>query len=233
MTVPIGKSSQEGPSSSREAGSDARRSSQSTVLDVVLVDDHPLVLEGLGRAVARRQMRAVAQVVSSDEALSYLSTHRADLLVVDLRLRGESGLNLVEQAHRRLPSLPIAVLTSYEDRIAAKRAIRAGARGFLLKDALSDELVQRLRSIAEGDLVIDHRVADAVLSPQDITLTGQELKILTMVATGNTNREIGNTLHMSPYTVKDHLTRCMRKLGSHTRAEAVAKAAQEGLLQDL
>lgn len=233
MTVPIGKSPQEGHLSSRQAGSDARRASQSAILDVVLVDDHPLVLEGLGRAMARSQMRAVAQVVSSDEALSYLSTHPADLLVVDLRLRGESGVDLVEQAHRRLPSLPIAVLTSYEDRIAAKRAIQAGARGFLLKDALSDELVQRLRNIAEGNLVIDHRVADAVLSPQDITLTEQELKILTLVATGKTNREIGDILHMSPYTVKDHLTRCMRKLDTHTRAETVVKATQEGLLQEL
>lgn len=201
-------------------------------LDLVLVDDHPLVLEGLARAVQRHQMRAVAQVVASAEALLYLDSHNVDLLVVDLRLRGESGLDLVERVHKRQPALPIAVLTSYEDHAAANQAIRAGARGFLLKDALSDELVQRLRGIAEGDLVIDHRVADAVLKPTDITLTAQELRILAMVADGETNREIGAALHMSPYTVKDHLTRSMRKLGTRTRAETVARATREGVLTD-
>lgn len=233
MTAPLGKPLPPAHPRSSECGAGVRAPGSPRVLDVVLVDDHPLVLEGLSRAIQRRQMRAVAQFVSSAEALSYLRTHRADLLVVDLRLRGESGLDLVERVHPLLPTLPIAVLTSFEDRIAAKQAIQAGARGFLLKDALSDELVQRLRSIAEGDLVFDHRMADAVLNPHEVSLTGQEQTILTMIADGKTNREIGATLHMSPYTVKDHLTRCMRKLGTRTRAETVAKAAREGMLAEI
>lgn len=198
--------------------------------ELALVDDHPLVLEGLSRLVQRYGMHTVAHFVSSSEALSFLDTNDVDLLVVDLRLHGESGLDLVTHVHKRKPWIRIAVLTSYEDPVAAKQAINAGARGFLLKDALSDELARRLRSVADGDLVVDNRLADAVLSPVDVTLEPRELRILSMIAEGLTNREIGMALHLSPYTVKDHLRRSMRKLGTRTRAETVAKAAREGLL---
>lgn len=200
--------------------------------ELALVDDHPLVLEGLSRSIQRYGMRVIAHFVSSSEALSFFDSNDVDLLVVDLRLRGESGLDLVAHVHKRKPWIRIAVLTSYEDPVAAKQAINAGARGFLLKDALSDELVRRLRSVAEGDLVVDNRLADAILSPVDVILEPRELRILSMIAEGLTNREIGAALHLSPYTVKDHLRRSMRKLGTRTRAETVAKAAREGLLTD-
>jgi DNA-binding NarL/FixJ family response regulator len=137
---------------------------------------------------------------------------------------------VVDVVHRMRPEIRIAVLTSFEDRAAASAAVHAGAGGFLLKDTPIDELARRLRGVATGTLVIDSRVAGAVLCPEQRLLSGHELSILELVAEGLTNREIGARVHLSHYTVKDYLTRIMRKLGTHSRAETVARAVQQGLL---
>ena len=137
---------------------------------------------------------------------------------------------MVDAVHRMHPDTRIAVLTSFEDRAAASAAVQAGATGFLLKDTPIDELARRLRGVATGTLVIDSRVAGAVLRPEQRLLSGHELSILELVAEGLTNREIGARLHLSHYTVKDYLTRIMRKLGTRSRAETVARAVQQGLL---
>lgn len=114
---------------------------------------------------------------------------------------------------RQIPDIPIVVLTSFEDGPAAAAVGRAGATGFLLKDALSEELTHRLRGVAEGGLVVDQRLADAVLEPQEISLCGNELTILRLIADGCTNREIAPEMHLSPYAVKFYLARTMRVFG--------------------
>ncbi|MEV4731851.1 response regulator transcription factor [Saccharopolyspora sp. NPDC049426] len=214
-----------GPADSDWAGRELRRS-----LSVVLVDDHEVVLDGLSRALQREDMQVVGSFLEAEPAIEFLGAHDVDLLVVDLRLKTGSGADLVERAHRKWPNLRIAVLTSFEDGVAAAAVMRAGASGFLLKDALSEELSHRLRGVAEGSVIIDSRLVDAVLQPTQISLSATELTILRLVAEGRTNREIGAEMHLSPYTIKDYLTRTMRTLGTRTRAETVARASQEGLL---
>jgi len=196
----------------------------------VLVDDHQVVLEGLTRTLQREGMTVVATFGDGDSAVAFLRTRPVDLLVVDLRLQNRSGLAVVDAVHRMNPDIKIAVLTSFEDRAAASAAVQAGATGFLLKDTPVDELGRRLWGVASGTLVVDARVAGAVLRPEQRLLSGHELSILELVAEGLTNREIGARLHLSHYTVKDYLTRIMRKLGTRSRAETVARAVQQGLL---
>jgi DNA-binding NarL/FixJ family response regulator len=210
------------------AGADTRPS-------VVLVDDHEVVLEGLGRALDRGGLRIVGTFLSGEAALAHLDRHRVDLVVVDLRLAQQSGLSVLGAIRHLQPDAELAVLTSYEDPAAASAALRAGAKGFLLKDTRSTELSQRLCSVAQGNVVVDARVS-AVLAgvsghsaPQ---LSEQEIAILQAVGEGLTNREIGARMHLSHYTVKDYLTRTMRKLGTSRRAETVTKATQQGLLSD-
>ncbi|MGQ0623445.1 MAG: response regulator transcription factor [Sporichthyaceae bacterium] len=200
------------------------------VISVVLIDDHEVVLEGLRRTLERDGMDVVGCFCDGDAALAMLRSRPVDLLVVDLRLASRSGLSVVDAAHRTSPGTRIAVLTSFTDRAAAAAAVQAGANGFLLKDTGVSELAQRLRGVASGALVIDSRVAEAVLSPEQRLLSGHERSILELVAEGLTNREIGTRLHLSHYTVKDYLTRIMRKLGTRSRAETVARAVQQGLL---
>jgi DNA-binding NarL/FixJ family response regulator len=199
-------------------------------VSAVLIDDHQVVLEGLSRTLQREGMNVVGTFLDGDSAITFLRTRPVDLVVVDLRLQNRSGLAVVDAVHRMHPDTKIAVLTSFEDRAAASAAVHAGASGFLLKDTPIDELARRLRGVATGTLVIDSRVAAAVLRPEQRLLSGHELSILELVAEGLTNREIGARLHLSHYTVKDYLTRIMRKLGTRSRAETVARAVQQGLL---
>lgn len=209
---------------------DEHISSADVPISVVLIDDHQVVLEGLARTLERAGMAVAGAFTDGDAALEHLRSHPADLVVVDLRLQNRSGLTIVDAVHRAHPDTKIAVLTSFEDRAAASAAVHAGAGGFLLKDTPVNELARRLRGVATGSLVVDSRVAGAVLRPEQRLLSGHELSILELVAEGMTNREIGARLHLSHYTVKDYLTRIMRKLGTRSRAETVARAVQQGLL---
>lgn len=197
---------------------------------VVLVDDHQLVLDGLSRVLTREGMTVVGTFGDISSTLNFLACHEIDFLVVDLRLKGDSGISLVTEVHRRYPGVRMAILTSFDDSDPACAALQAGATGYLLKDTSSAELGRQLRDVAAGNLVLDSRVATAVLHPQRL-LADQEMHVLELVAEGLTNREIGKRLFLSHYTVKDYLSRTMRKLGTSTRAETVAKAVHRGLLR--
>lgn len=202
---------------------------------VVVIDDHEIVLDGLSRALPRAGLRVAGAFMDAASAVQFLQSAGEDgpdvqLAVVDLRLGAGSSIALIETICRAHPGINVAVLTSSEDHVAAAAAVRAGARGFLLKDMPSGELGKSLRSVAEGHPVIDSRMTSAVLAPQETLLSDHELAILRLVADGLTNREISAQLHLSPNTVKNYLSRVMRKLGTSTRAETVVRALMEGLV---
>lgn len=197
----------------------------------LLLDDHEIVLDGLTRALEREGIEVVAATQTVTEAVQAAKEHRPALCVVDLRLAGASGLDAIPLLLRAAPGTRVAVLTSFHDPVSAKRAVDAGAAGFLIKDASGAELARRLRAVAGGSLVIDDRVVGAVMQPASTSITDQERELLRLVAAGATNREIGAELHLSPHTIKEHLAKLMRRLGTHTRAETVAAALQEGLLR--
>ena len=200
---------------------------------VVLIDDHELVLDGLRRALERAGWTVSAAFTDPEQALRFLAGTTVDVVVVDLRLGRHSGLTVVEAVRALGLSTSVAVLTSYADSAAASEALRVGARGFLLKDTGSAQLVDRLRAVAAGDVVVDGRVAQTLGSgPEEEVLTAQEIAILGAVARGLTNRQIGAELYLSHYTVKEYLARVMRKLGTRRRAETVVRAVEMGLLRD-
>ncbi len=198
----------------------------------VLVDDHELVLDGLRRALERAGWTVSGAFTDPEQALRHLAGTVVDVVVVDLRLGRHSGLTVVEAVRALGVSASVAVLTSYADSAAASEALRAGARGFLLKDTGSAELVDRLRAVAAGDVVVDGRVAQALGAPEEEVLTAQEIAILGAVARGMTNRQIGAELYLSHHTVKEYLARVMRKLGTRRRAETVIRAVELGVLRD-
>ncbi|HEY2220597.1 response regulator transcription factor [Actinomycetospora sp.] len=199
---------------------------------VVLIDDHELVLDGLRRALERAGWTVSGAFTDPEQALRHLANNEVDVVVVDLRLGRHSGLTVLEAVRALGLSASVAVLTSYADSSAASEALRAGARGFLLKDTGSAELVDRLRAVAAGDLVVDGRVAQTLGAAEEEVLTAQEIAILGAVARGLTNRQIGAELYLSHYTVKEYLARIMRKLDTRRRAETVVRAVEMGLLRD-
>jgi DNA-binding NarL/FixJ family response regulator len=199
---------------------------------VVLIDDHELVLDGLRRALERSGWTVSGAFVDPEQALRHLAAHSVDVVVIDLRLGTHSGVTVVEAVRTLDAHAAVAVLTSYADPSSAAEALKAGARGFLVKDTASSDLVARLRAVASGDVVVDGRVAEALQSRGEDLLGEQEMAILQAVARGLTNRQIGAEMYLSHYTVKEYLARVMRKLGTRRRAETVARAVELGLLRD-
>jgi DNA-binding NarL/FixJ family response regulator len=199
---------------------------------VVLIDDHELMLDGLRRALERDGWTVSGAFTDPEQALRHLAVTPVDVVVVDLRMGRHSGLTVLEAVRALGLSASVAVLTSYADATAASEALRAGARGFLLKDTGSAELVDRLRAVAAGDVVMDGRVASNLGAAEEEVLTAQEIAILGAVARGLTNRQVGAELYLSHYTVKEYLARIMRKLGTRRRAETVVRAVELGLLRD-
>ena len=197
---------------------------------VVLVDDHQVVLDGLERLLSGAGFDVVAAIVDPDEALAAVRRFEPTLCVIDLRLAGTSGVTLTAAVRSASPATAVAILTSFDDGAAAREAVEAGATGFLIKDLARQDLCDQLRNVAAGSLVIDRRVASAVMQPSPTQLTPRERSVLRLLADGKTNRVIAAELHVSPHTVKDHVSRLMRKLGASTRTELVAMGLRSGQL---
>ncbi|WP_370250409.1 response regulator [Nocardioides sp.] len=201
---------------------------------VALLDDHGIVLEGLGRLLERSGFRVVLSDHDPDRFLVAVHHAAPDLCILDLRLaEGRSGIDVAREVRVLLPLTRIAVLTSSEDGAKAAEAVRAGATGFVIKDAQPEALVERLAAVARGDLVLDGRVAQQVVAPATPAaglLNDRERTVLKHIAAGLTNQQIAREMALSPHTVKDYVTVTMRKLGATSRAETVARAMAARLI---
>jgi two-component system response regulator NreC len=199
---------------------------------IALLDDHEMVLEGLTRTLELAGFEVLVASTSAQEFIDKVRDCLPMVCVIDLRLGAStSGLDVIPRVLEASPRSRVAILTSSEDGRLAARAIAAGATGFIVKDASTAVLSARLRAVADGDLTIDNRVADSVLRPQRaVTLSKKEVEMLRMVADGLTNQQIATRLNLSVYTIKEYLSKTMRKLDTRSRAETVARAISDGLL---
>jgi len=210
------------------------------VIRVQLVDDHQLVRMGLRVLIDREDdMRVVAEADNGAQALAQLDRTRADVMLVDIRMPGMDGLELL----RRLPAgdLRVIVVTTFEVDRYVFEAIRCGAAGFVLKDSAPTELVHAIRVVAAGEALLSPSVTRLLVTtfaqrwtpPSAVdgmdTLTEREREIAAWVATGRSNHEIAEALFLSPATVRTHVTRVMTKLGARSRAQLVVLAVRAGL----
>jgi DNA-binding NarL/FixJ family response regulator len=200
---------------------------------VLCVDDHPLMREGIA-AMIRDQpdLRLVAEAASGGEAIRRHREHRPDVTLMDLRLPDMSGIEAVIAIRAEHPEARVLVLTTFEGDMDIQRALRAGARGYLLKSMPPAELVAAIREVHAGRKRIPPQVAAQLaehLGEED--LTARELEILEQVAAGDRNREIAGTLSISEETVKVHVKHVMEKLGARDRTEAVSIALRRGILR--
>jgi DNA-binding NarL/FixJ family response regulator len=200
---------------------------------VLCVDDHPLMREGIA-AMIRDQpdLRLVAEAASGGEAIRRHREHRPDVTLMDLRLPDMSGIEAVIAIRAELPEARVLMLTTFEGDMDIQRALRAGARGYLLKSMPPAELVAAIREVHAGRKRIPPQVAAQLaehLGEED--LTARELEILEQVAAGGRNREIAGTLSISEETVKVHVKHVMEKLGARDRTEAVSIALRRGILR--
>jgi DNA-binding NarL/FixJ family response regulator len=211
-------------------------------LRVLLADDHPVFLGGLEAALADRDdIEVVGGARDTDEVVTLAAAQSPDVVLMDLRMPGGGGVVATARVVAARPQTAVVMLTMSEDDDSVFAALRAGARGYLLKEADSDEIAQAVRAVARGEAVFGPRIADRVLGffagaglragtavpfPQ---LTEREREVLDLVAQGSDNATIARRLFLSDKTVRNHVSACLSKLQAASRAEAVAMARDAGL----
>lgn len=208
------------------------------MIRVVLVDDHPVVRDGLAGQIAGEDGLTVAgEAAGGHEALALVERLQPDLVITDLRMRDGDGVELIRALRRRAPDVAVLVLTTYGTEADLRPALEAGATSVLLKDASRQELFRAVRMTSRGETVLSPTVAELLVSryrtgghADGAPLSPRELEILSLVADGKANREIGRALHISETTVKTHLVHVYAKLEVSDRAAAVASAYRRGLL---
>lgn len=202
---------------------------------VLIVDDHPVVRDGLrGMFAGEAGFEVVGDAADGREAVARARTFEPDVVLMDLRMPGGDGVSAIAALAAQGSSARVLVLTTYDTDRDVLAAIDAGATGYLLKDAPREELFRAVRAAARGETVLSPSVATHLLGrvrgPAPDTLTSRELQILRLVADGATNRRAAEELFISEATVKTHLLHAYEKLGVSDRAAAVATAYDRGLL---
>lgn len=202
---------------------------------VLIVDDHPVVRQGLRAMLAGEpDIEVLGEAADGQEAVSLSSFLMPDVVLMDLRMSGTDGVEATRLITSRSPAPAVIVVTTYDTDSDIIRAVEAGAKGYLLKDSRRDALVQAVRTAAGGGTVLAPVVAAKLLNrsraPAHLALTGRELEVLALVAAGRTNAEIGQSLHIGEATVKTHLLHAFAKLGVDDRTAAVTTAIAQGLL---
>jgi DNA-binding NarL/FixJ family response regulator len=199
---------------------------------ILCVDDHPIVRDGLISIVTMQpDMEVVGGAGSGAEGLSMFRDLKPDVTLVDLRLRDITGFDLIRNILALVPSARTIVLTSFEGDVDIERALAAGARGYVVKGMVREELLQAIRAVHAGKQHVPSAVAAKLVDHlASEKLTQRELDVLKEVARGRRNKEIGATLSIAEDTVKMHVKSILMKLGVNDRTEAVTIALRRGII---
>jgi len=203
------------------------------MIRVLVADDHVTVREGLVAMISRQpDMVVVDEAANGKEVVEQWRRHRPDITLLDLRMPLVDGIEALEEIRQQDGSARVLVLTTFDTDSEISRVIRAGAKGYLLKDAPREELLDCIRRVSAGETCIPPAlVAKLAAGMSSQELTKRELEVLTLLASGKSNRVIGARLHISEATVKSHLRGIFAKLQVLSRTEAIAAASRRGLIQ--
>ncbi len=215
--------------------------SQMDAIRILIVDDHAVVRIGLKTVLANASgFRVVGEAGTVAESVALAVQARPDVVLMDVRLPDGSGVEACRRIKADNPDIRVVMLTSYQDEEAIVGAVMAGASGYLLKQADAERLIQSIRDAAAGDSSLDPRAAGTLLTQfRELSakqaeaelagLTDRERRMLALIAEGYTNRAIGEVLHLSEKTVRNHVSQLLRKLGFQRRSQAAAWAGQRRL----
>ncbi|MFJ6836180.1 response regulator [Streptomyces sp. NPDC091209] len=209
--------------------------SSDRTIGVMLVDDHPVVREGLSSMLRSAEgIDVVGQAGSGEEAVAMVAASSPDIVLLDLQMGGMDGVETTGHILRVAPATKVVIVTTYETDTDILRAVEAGAAGYLLKGSSRDDLVQAVKAAARGETVLTPSLAPklfrARLPEPPPVVSDREREVLQLVSQGLTNADIGKRLFISEATVKTHLLRSFKKLGVSDRTSAVITALERGLL---
>jgi two-component system, NarL family, response regulator NreC len=208
------------------------------MIRILLADDHALVRQGFSMMLAAQSdMQVVGQAANGREAVELATKLLPDVAILDVTMPELNGIEATRRLAESTPRTRVLALSMHKDAVYVREILRAGARGYLLKDSSDTDLLAAVRAVAKGEGYISPGVSEAVLSdyrrhvtdPLDL-LTGREREVLQMIAEGKTNKEIATTLNLSVYTVEAHRGRLMEKLNLHSTGELVRFALRKGLI---
>ncbi|HWN44655.1 MAG TPA: response regulator transcription factor [Thermoanaerobaculia bacterium] len=200
---------------------------------ILTVDDHPLMREGIAAMIrSQADMQVVAEAANGSEALEKFRELQPDVTLMDIRLPDRSGIDTTIAIRSEFPQARILMLTTFEGDVEIQRALRAGARGYMLKSMPPSDLLAGIREVHAGKKRIPPEVAAHLAEHLgEEALTARELEVLQQVAGGNRNRDVAGRLFISEETVKVHVKHILEKLGAKDRTDAVAIALRRGIIQ--
>ena len=212
------------------------------MIRLLIIDDHEMVREGLKAILsAEPDFSIVGDAANAEQALALIERLRPDIILLDVRLPGTSGIEICRVVTERYPETAVIFLTTFTDESLVEQCIKAGARGFIVKDIERFDLKRSIRAVARGEATIDTKAAVAVLAqlrrapqnknePVQESLSSQQIVILRLVAQGLSSREIATRLYLSENTVKGYVQEILHRLGVKNRTEAVMVAVKQGWL---
>jgi DNA-binding NarL/FixJ family response regulator len=200
---------------------------------IMAVDDHSLVLEGIATFIAgQTDMRLIAEASNGREAIHQFREHRPDVTLMDLQMPEMNGLDAIIAIRNEFCEARIIVLTTYRGDVQVLRALKAGARAYLLTGLLRKELLETIRAVHAGEKRIPPEIASQLAEHAvDDTLTLREIDVLRLLAGGNANKLIADQLSITEDTVKGHVRNILSKLGANDRTHAVTIALKRGIIE--
>ena len=208
-------------------------SSDPRLIRILTVDDHPLLRKGIAALVnAEPDMKLVAEASNGQEAVESFRVHRPDVTLMDIQMPSFNGIEAICDIQDEFPDARIIVLTTYTGDAQVLRALKAGARGYVLKGHVHRELLETIRAVHAGQKRIPPDVATQLAEhATDDELTSRELDVLRLIASGNSNKLIADQLSIGEATVKSHVTNILSKLGANDRAHAVTIGLKRGIIE--
>jgi DNA-binding NarL/FixJ family response regulator len=203
------------------------------MIKVLSVDDHALLRKGIAALVnAESDMKVVAEATHGQDGIEKFRLHRPDVTLMDLLMPALSGIGAIIGIRSEFPNARIIVLTTYSGDVQVLRALKAGARGYILKGHVRRELLDTIRAVHAGQKRIPPEVAAELAEhATDEDLKSRELDVLRLIAAGNTNKEIAAQLSIAEETVKSHITNILTKLGANDRTHAVTIGLKRGIIE--
>jgi len=197
------------------------------------VDDHPLLREGIATLIRTQpDMELIAEACDGEEAVAQFRAHRPDVTLMDLQMPNVNGTEAISRIRSEFPDAKILVLSTYAGDVQVLRAIKAGARGYLLKGNVRREMLEAIRTVHAGHKRIPPEVAAELADhAADDQLSSREIDVLHLIGAGNANKQIADKLSIGETTVKNHVSNILSKLSANDRAHAVTIALQRGIIQ--